>query len=166
MIKVKFGVYQNSTLVEKYIWEIMDPDYNWGSLSLQEQINRAASLKMLPSSYKNNGETYCRNADRTANNELQRIENVNYKSKVEFTWKYLEPLYLSRLLTFLQFKDNYKNAQGDVQSEDAPMIKVTYVDFLRERTIDAYLGQSIDAELVEYDNKQYWESLRLAFPER
>lgn len=166
MISVTFSVFQNNAWVSKPIWKAMDPSVNWDSMSLQEQLNYAYSHKMLPESYKNNGETYCRNADRTANNELEKITNVNYKSKVEFTWKLLKPEYLSNLLTFLQFKDNYRNSNNEIQPEEAPTIKVTYRDFLQERTIVAYLGQSIEAELVEYDNVQYWEQLRLAFPER
>lgn len=166
MISVKFGVMHGDLYIQKYIWEVMDPSVNWGSMTIQQQLEYAYAHKMLPSSYKNNGETYCRNADRTANNELENIVNVNYKSKVEFTWKLLKPEYLSNLLTFLQFKDNYKNSINEIQPEEAPLIKVTYRDFLQERTINAYLGQSIEAELVEYDDVQYWESLRLAFPER
>ena len=166
MISVTFSVYENNAWVTKPIWQAMDPSVNWSSMSEQEQLNYAYSHKMLPETYKNNGETYCRNSDRTANNELEKIENVNYKSKVEFVWKLLKPEYLSNLLTFLQFKDNYKDANGDVQPENAPVIKVTYRDFKQVRTIEAYLGQTIEAELVEYDNVQYWEQLRLAFPER
>ena len=67
----------------------------------------------------------------------------------------------------LKFKDDYHDStSGQIKPEEAPVIKVTYKDFLRERTINAYLGQSIEADLVEYDGEQYWESIRLAFPER
>ena len=168
MISVKFSVYDstNNVWITKPIWQAMDPLVNWSSMTTPEQLAYAYAHQMLPSSYKNNGETYCRNADRTANNELEKITNVNYKSKVEFVWKMLKPVYLSNLLTFLQFKDNYKNTINEIQPEEAPLIKVTYRDFLRERTIDAYLGQSIESELVEYNNEQYWEEIRLAFPER
>lgn len=166
MIILRLSVKQNNSWVTKYIWEIMDPEFNWGSLSLDNQLKRAYENKMLPTSYKVTGETYCKDADRTANYELEKITNINYKSKPEFNWSLLKAEYFSNLLTFIQFRDNYKDQNNEIVPEEAPTIKVTFRDLLQERTIEAYLGQTIDATFKEYDNVLYVEDIRIAFPER
>ena len=167
MINFTISIYDsdNDTWISKYLWEIMDPNEDWSG-TLEQQLQKAYRLKMLPTSYKITAETYCKDADRTANYELEKITNINYKVKPEFTWSLLRAEYVRNLLTFLKLKDNYKNNQNVIVPEEAPIIKVTFEDLLRERTISAYLGQSIDIEYVEYDNILYAQDFRIAFPER
>ena len=165
--------------VRKDLWEIMEPGESYGS-TLEEKIAFALSRGMFPSEVKLTSETYCRDADRTANYELENITNVNAKAKPEFTWTMLKAVYVRRLLNFLKFTYNYKDGNGDVQPQAAPVIKVTFMDFNGTRTINAYLGATIEGTLKELvtqeaDPKtgivsnvrtQYWEEFRIAFPER
>lgn len=160
------------------VWRIMEPDVHWDDMTVEEQIAYALSHKMVPTKVHTHSETYCRDADRTANYELEHITNVNYKSKAEFTWDYLKVEYAERLLNYLQLATNYKDPDGKIQPVQAPTIYVRYRDFTGMRTIKAYLGQTIEGDLVELvtqelvDNElttvrtQYWESFRIAFPER
>lgn len=164
MIILKIANSVNGTL--KNIWEIMDPNYDWSSLTEAECVNRALKEHMIPTSYKVNCETYCKDADRTSDYELENIKNVNYKCKPEFVWQYLKPIYLSNLLSFIHFKDTYYDQQGIIQPENAPIFKVYFRDILRVKEIKAYLGATIDVELVEHEGEQYWSSVRLAFPEK
>lgn len=165
MIELKIAIQQNGNWVEKNIWEIFDPSVNWDSMTYNQQVQEAIKRLMLPTTYKINSETYCNNSDRTANYELEKIINVNYKSKPEFVWNKLPVEYLENFLSFIGFRTNYL-VDGTFITEEAPVIKVTYRDIVGVRTIRAYLGQSIEAEVVEYDGKQYYDQLRLAFPER
>lgn len=135
--------------VTKNLWQIMEPDGSYGSTE-EEQIAYAIKHLMFPTEVKLTSETYCRNADRTANYELKSITNVNAKSKPEFTWDKLKAVYAKRLLNFLGFKYDYLDGQGNIQPEEAPTINVTYLDFNGMRTISAYLGQTIEGTLVEY----------------
>ena len=59
-----------------------------------------------------------------------------------------------------------EKVNGEIQPEEAPNIAITYNDFTGIRTIQTYLGQTIDGTLVEYDGVLYWEGFRIAFPER
>lgn len=167
MIKLRIAMYNSAgnVWVTKYIWEIMDPSINWSALSLAQQVARAISLKMLPTEYKVTADTYCKDIDRTSDYELENITNINYKVKPEFTWRMIRAEYLANLLTFVNLKDDYK-VENIVTPEAAPIIRVTFNDLMRERTIEAYLGQSIEVSFVEYDNVLYAEEVRLAFPER
>ena len=133
----------------KNLWEIMEPDGDYGKTE-EEKIQYALDHLMFPSEVKLTSETYCRNADRTANYELKSITNVNAKAKPEFTWTKLKATYVSRLLNFLGFKYDYTDGQGNIQPEEAPIIEVTYLDLIGMRTINAYLGQTIEGTLVEY----------------
>lgn len=133
----------------KNLWNIMEPDGNYGNTE-EEQIQYALKHLMFPSEVKLTSETYCRNADRTANYELKSITNVNAKAKPEFTWEKLKATYVRRLLNFLGFKYDYADGQGNIQPEEAPTIEVTYLDLIGMRTIKAYLGQTIEGTLVEY----------------
>lgn len=136
--------------VTKNLWQIFEPDKNPGNTEAAK-IAFAISHLMFPTEVKLTSETYCRNSDRTANYELKKINNVNAKAKPEFTWSKLKAVYAKRLLAFLKFKYNYKDGDGNIQPEEAPTIGVTYLDFTGERTIEAYLGQTIDGTLVEYE---------------
>ena len=133
----------------KNLWNIMEPDGNYGNTE-EEHIQYALKHLMFPSEVKLTSETYCRNADRTANYELKSITNVNAKAKPEFTWAKLNATYVRRLLDFLGFKYDYTDGQGNIQPEEAPTIEVTYLDLIGMRTIKAYLGQTIEGTLVEY----------------
>jgi len=133
----------------KNLWNIMEPEGNYGNTE-EEQIQYALKHLMFPSEVKLTSETYCRNADRTANYELKSITNVNAKAKPEFTWEKLKATYARRLLNFLGFKYDYTDGQGNIQPEEAPTIEVTYLDLTGMRTIKAYLGQTIEGTLVEY----------------
>ena len=170
MINLRIAMYNSASdvWVPKYIWEIMDPSIDWSALSLAQQVAQAISLKMLPTEYKVTADTYCKDIDRTSDYELENITNINYKVKPEFTWRMIRADYLAKLLTFVKLKDDYKvgNVENIVTPEAAPIIRVTFNDLMRERTIDAYLGQSIEVSFVEYDNVLYVEEVRLAFPER
>lgn len=133
----------------KNLWDIMEPGGNYGNTE-EEQIQYALKHLMFPSEVKLTSETYCRNADRTANYELKSITNVNAKAKPEFIWEKLKATYVRRLLNFLGFKYDYADDQGNIQPEEAPTIEVTYLDLIGMRTIKAYLGQTIEGTLVEY----------------
>lgn len=164
--------------VQKDLWEIMEPEVDYSHMTEEEKISFALEKKMFPTEVKLTSETYCRNSDRTANYELENITNVNAKAKPEFTWQLLKAEYVQRLLTFLNFRYNYKDEDGDIQPESAPVVQVTYLDFNGMRTINAYLGATIEGTLKEYVSQeivnnayvqvrtQYWEDFRIAFPER
>lgn len=175
MILLQLAVYNEDTSTWgdlEWIWKIMLPDPDslgyeeWENLTLEQQKEQALKLKMLPESYKVTAETYCRNSERTANYELENITNVNAKSKPEFNWSLLRAEFLTNLLTFVKFRHNYKNEYGEVVPEPAPKLKIKFRDLLGDRTVEAYLGATIETTLVEYDGVQYWQDLRLAFPER
>ena len=48
----------------------------------------------------------------------------------------------------------------------AETIVITYYDFVGMREINAYLGQTLEGTLTEYNGQLYWENFRIAFPER
>ena len=176
MNPVKIGVVQNGSYTLKNLWEIFDPndDNHFNQLpDEQSKIELAIRLKMFPTEVKLSSETYCRDAERTANYELEKITNVNAKAKPEFTWAYLKKEYVQNLLTFLGFKYDYAqtiNNEQVIVPEEAKTIMVQYWDFIGTRTIKAYLGANMDGTLVCYEENGdyvgYWENFRIAFPER
>ena len=160
----------------KNLIEIFDPEYSvTGKTDTQIQQD-SIRMKMFPTEVKNTSETYSRDAERTANYELEDLVLVNRKAKPEFTWSLLKAEYVANLLSFLEYNYNFKNAAGVVTPKNADIINVTYMDFTGMRTIEAYLGQTIEGTLVEYEEydeenettvkTQYWENFRIAFPER
>lgn len=159
---------QNSDLswTTKELWELFEPDTDYSQMTEEQKIAYALSHKMFPTEVKLTSETYSRNSERSANYVLKRLVEVNAKAKPEFTWSLLKAEYVTRLLTFLQYHYDYTNSEGDIVPEDALLIKVKYLDFTGIRTIEAYLGQTLEGTLVEYDGVQYWENFRIAFPER
>jgi hypothetical protein len=173
MIPLKLAVVGNGgTYILKNLWEIFDPndDNHFNELPDDaSKMNLARELLMIPTEVKLSAETYCRNADRTADYELETIQNINAKAKPEVTWSYLKTEYVENLLNFLGWKYNFKQTvEGEdvIVPENAPVIMVQYQDFIGIRTIRAYLGASIDGTLVEYNGSNYWENFRIAFPER
>lgn len=120
---------------------------------------------VLPTSVTLTSETYSRNAERTADYELMELTIVNRKAKPEFTWELIPAEYVARLMAELNYDYNFISNDVVVPREAEP-ITVTYRDFTGMRTINAYLGQTIDGTLVEYDGVSYWQNFRIAFPER
>lgn len=182
----------------KQLCEIFAPDAQWWAErngqqeavtmeTATDEDKREYSLKMLmlPTSVTLTSETYSRNAERTADYELEELLIVNRKSKPEFTWDYIRAEYVQNLLTFLGYTYNFKDDAGDVVPVNSPEITVTYTDFTGERTINAYLGQTISGTLTVLQTKEtiqqdsttglsktvmeseyWWQNFRLAFPEK
>lgn len=150
----------------KNLCEIFEPDLIVSGWTEQEIMAYSIAKLMLPTSVGTISETYSRDADRTADYELENLTIVNRKAKPEFTWQLIRADYVSKLLAFLGYNYNFKNAEGIVIPVEAANISVTYFDFIGVRTIDAYLGQTIEGILVEYEGVLYWENFRIAFPER
>ena len=150
----------------KNLCEIFTPDVDITNMTDEEIQNYSISSQMYPTSVTVTSETYSRDANRTANYELENFSVVNRKAKAEFTWSLIKKEYVEKLMAFLQYDYNFKNAEGDIVTRDAPTFSITYQDFVGQRTMLTYLGQTIDGTLVEYEGVQYWENFRIAFPER
>lgn len=160
----------------KYLVEIFEPSWSVAGKTDEEINNYSLSKKMYPSEVSLNSETYSRDADRTANYELEKLTLVNAKAKPEFTWELISADYVNKLLTYLGFTYNYKNESGDITPVEAANITVTYWDFIGLRTINAYLGQTISGTLFRYETgtevggapiyTEYWKDFRIAFPEK
>lgn len=150
----------------KNLCVIFEPGLSISGWTDQEIMNYSIRKLMLPTSVGTISETYSRDAERTADYELENLTIVNRKAKPEFTWQLIRADYVANLLAFLQYTYDFKNATGVIVPVEAPNISVTYYDFVGVRTIDAYLGQTIEGTLVEYDDILYWENFRIAFPER
>ena len=151
---------------DKHLCEIFEPTLNisgWTDEQIQEY---SISKIMFPTSVGTISETYSRDAERTADYELEYLTIVNRKAKPEFVWQLIRAEYVQNLLKFLGYTYDFKNAQGIIVPVKADDISVTYIDFIGPRTIVAYLGQTIEGTLVEYNNVLYWENFRIAFPER
>lgn len=132
-----------------------------------EDINAlSVDLGLYPTSVVLTSETYSRNTSRTANYELENIQIVNRKAKPEFTWDIIKAQYVASLMRELSYTYGFKNSSGDIVPQDSPILTVTYQDFVGMRTINAYLGQTIDGTLEKYNDNLYWRGFRIAFPER
>ena len=150
----------------KHLCQIFEPGLDikgWTDAAIQDYC---ISKQMFPTEVALTSETYSRDAERTADYELENLILVNRKAKPEFIWSLIRAEYVESLLSFLNYTYEFKNAAGDIVPVEAPSIIVTYKDFTGMRTIEAYLGQTLDGTLVEYDDVQYWENFRIAFPER
>lgn len=150
----------------KTLYEIFDPDTfndSWDEDTITAKSLRA---QMFPTEVALVSETYSRDSERTADYELENLTIVNRKAKPEFTWELIRASYVSNLLAFLDYKYNFKNSEGVIVPIEATDITVTYRDFTGMRTIVAYLGQTLEGVLVEYDDVLYWSNFRIAFPER
>ena len=150
----------------QHLCKIFEPDLDITGWNEATIISYSLSKRMFPSQVGITSETYSRDAERTADYELENLTLVNRKAKPEFTWDLIRADYVTRLMSFLDYTYNFKNAQGVIVPQEAPHVTVTYRDFVGMRTIDAYLGQTLEGTLVEYDDVLYWENFRIAFPER
>jgi hypothetical protein len=121
---------------------------------------------MFPTEVALTSETYSRDAERTADYELENLTLVNRKAKPEFTWSLIRADYVANLLIYLGYTYEFKDAKGEIVPVEAQDISVTYQDFIGTRTINAYLGQTLEGVLVEYNGVLYWQNFRIAFPER
>lgn len=153
----------------KHLVEIFDPTAAAALLTDEAKVRYSIKMQMYPSSVELNAETYSRDAERTANYELEDLILVNRKAKPVFTWEMLKAEYVKKLMEFLQYKVNYKNNLDEVVPIDATTYQITFYDLTGERTITCYLGQTIECELKEYLVNNiptlYWENFRIAFPE-
>ena len=150
----------------KHLYAIMDPNTYSSSWSESQVISKSIEKGMFPTEVALTSETYSRDAERTADYELEQLQIVNRKAKPEFTWSLIKYEYVTRLFAELGYHYDFKNNAGIIVPESAPTIMVLYYDFVGQRSINSYLGQTIDGTLVEYDGVMYWENLRIAFPER
>lgn len=150
----------------KQLCQIFEPNLdisNW----TDEQIDEySRENQMYPTSVSLTSEQYSRDAERTADYELEYLILVNRKASPVFEWSLIKVEYVQKLLAFLNYTYNFKNGNGVIVPKNAEDIRVTYLDFIGTRTIISYLGQTLEGELREYDGQLYWENFRIAFPER
>lgn len=118
-----------------------------------------------PTEVKLTGEQYSRNTERSANYTLSEVTIVNCKAKPEFTWSLIKASYVKNLLQEVNYHYGYE-VNGIIVPEIEMHIPITYWDFTGIRTIDTYLGQTLEGTLVQYKDTLYWENFRVAFPER
>ena len=150
----------------KHLCEIFEPEVSFAGKTENQIIQYSLACAMFPSTVNAVSETYSRDAERTADYELENLTIVNRKAKPEFTWDLIQADYVANLLSFLGYDYRFKDAEGVVIPREAENISVTYRDFVGMRTITAYLGQTIEGSLVEYEGTLYWQNFRIAFPER
>ena len=150
----------------KQLCEIFEPLTDFSQMTADEIAQYSLKHQMYPSEVHLTAETYSRDAERTADYELEYLVLVNRKSKPEFTWNLIKKEYVEKLLAFLNYNYNFKNSEGIVIPREADEIIVQYQDFTGSRSIVSYLGQTIEGTLVEYEGVQYWENFRRSFPER
>ena len=149
-----------------HLCKIFEPALDISSWSDADVQRYSVAHQMLPTEVMLTSETYSRDAERTADYELEELTLVNRKAKPEFTWSLIKTEYVAALLQFLGYDYNFKSGEGIILPQLADIINVTYLDFIGMRTIEAYLGQTIEGTLVEYDGVTYWQDFRIAFPER
>lgn len=149
-----------------HLCKIFDPTLDISAWTDKQIQDYSIENQMFPTEVTLTSETYSRDASRTADYELENLIIVNRKAKPVFTWDIIKADYVKNLLSFLDYTYNFKNANGEIVPVDAEDITVEYYDLTGLRTIVAYLGQTIDGTLVEYNGVLYWRSFRIAFPER
>lgn len=150
----------------KQLCEIFEPATDISGWTSDEIEKYSIDKAMYPTEVYLTSETYSRDAERTADYELEELIIVNRKAKPEFTWSMLKATYVQELFNFLGYTYSFKNEEDIIIPVDAPNISITYPDFIGTRTIDAYLGQTIEGTLVNYNGVAYWQDFRLSFPER
>lgn len=150
----------------KHLCQIFEPELNISGWTEEDIKAYSIAKLMYPSSVDLTSETYSRDAERTADYELENLTLVNRKAKPEFTWDIIPAAYVEHLLEELKYNYDFKNLEGTIEPREAENIYVEYYDFVGKRTITAYLGQTINGTLEEYENKLYWRNFRIAFPER
>lgn len=150
----------------KHLCEIFDPSLDISTWTDQQIIDYSIGKQMFPTEVQNTSETYSRNTERTADYELKQLVLVNRKAKPEFTWRLIHATYVENLMRFLGYNYNFKNDEGAINPKEAPTYSIEYYDYVGMRTINTYLGQTIEGTLVEYQSGLFWENFRIAFPER
>ena len=152
----------------KHLCEIFAPADTIDIATWTDAEINAFSLKrqMYPTSVDLISETYSKDAERTADYELEYLTEVNRKAKPAFTWDLIRADYVKALLEYLGYNYDFKNAEGVIVPRSAANIAITYWDFIGIRTIQSYLGQTIEGQLIEYNGILYISGFRLAFPER
>ncbi len=150
----------------KNLCEIFEPALDITGWTEKQIQDYSIKKLMFPTEVSLTSETYSTDTERTADYELEDITIVNRKSKAVFTWSIIPAEYVENLLSFLNYTYNFKNTEGKIVPVKADHISVEYIDFIGPRVIDAYLGQTLDGTLVEYEGKRYWQNFRIAFPER
>lgn len=150
----------------KHLVEIFEPTTNISGWTSERIEAYSRERLMFPTTVSLTSETYSRDAERTADYELMYLILVNRKASPVFTWQLIRAEYVEQLLKFLKYTYDFKNTSGIIVPKDAEDISIAYRDFTGDRVITAYLGQTIEGTLVEYDGFLYWENFRLAFPER
>lgn len=150
----------------RHLCEIFDPSLDISTWTDQQIIDYSIDNQMFPTEVQNTSETYSRNAERTADYELKQLVIVNRKAKPEFTWRLIRATYVENLMSFLGYNYDFKNDEGAINPKEAPTYVIEYYDYVGMRTINTYLGQTIEGTLVEYQSGLFWENFRIAFPER
>ena len=152
----------------KHLCEIFAPTETAGISTWTDDEINAFSLahQMYPTSVDLISETYSKDTERTADYELENLVEVNRKAKPAFTWDLIKADYVKALLEYLGYNYNFKDQNGVIIPREAATIAITYWDFIGIRTIQSYLGQTIEGQLVEYNGALYISGFRLAFPER
>ena len=154
----------------KNLCEIFEPDLAargfFTGMTEAEIVSYSVDKYMFPSTVEVTSETYSRDAERTADYELENLTIVNRKAKPEFTWGLIRTEYVKNLFEFLHYDYDFKDANGIVNPRDSQDITITYYDFIGMRVITAYMGQTVEGTLVEHEGVLYWENFRIAFPER
>lgn len=130
------------------------------------EVDQVSIFSLLyPTSVVTTSETYSRDAERTADYELEDLTVVNRKAKIEIEWNIIKYEYVVRLMSFLGYNYDFK-VDNIITPVKAPTFTIIYNDFIGQRTMDTYLGQTIDGTLEEYEGTKYWRNFRIAFPER
>ena len=150
----------------KHLYQIMDPEHYDSNWTDAEVITKSIQKQMFPVEVFLTSETYSRDAERTADYELENLTLVNRKAKPEFTWTLIKYTYVQNLFAELNYTYDFMDTDNVIIPQEAPNIAITYYDFVGIRTIQTYLGQTISGTLREYNGELFWENLRIAFPER
>lgn len=151
---------------QKHLCEIFEPELDITDWTEDEIQTYSIRKLMYPTSVFLTSETYSRDAERTADYELEYLTLVNRKSKPEFTWSNIKAEYVQNLLNFLGYTYDFKDAEDIVIPKKADNIEIQYTDFIGTRNIISYLGQTIEGTLTVLNDELYWENFRIAFPER
>lgn len=150
----------------KALCEIFRPDIDFSAYTDEQKNEYCIKNLMQPTTVFLTSETYSRDAERTADYELMDLTLINRKAKPEFEWSLIRTEYVEKLMEELGYTYDFKDSTGVIVPVESPDITVTYRDFTGIRSIEAYLGQTLQGELVEYEGKTYWENFRIAFPEK
>lgn len=150
----------------KQLCEIFQPTESFVGWTEENIKQYSLDNLMYPTRVELTSETYSRNAERTADYELGELTIVNRKAKPTFTWNLIPAEYVANLLSFINYDYQFKNNENVVIPKEAEDIQIAYRDFVGDRVINVYLGQTMDGTLVEYEGILYWQDFRIAFPER